>query len=487
MMSNYNTNQKSILIVDDDTTTRSIIADALKETGDFITNEVENGNAALELFQKEPYDLVISDINMPGMSGIELLNKIKSIDPSTYVIMITGFPSIEISVSAMKDGAVDFITKPFKVDDLIHKTQLYLRQKSAISEEDMKLKVDYARLNDKIKELSTVNYIYDIIEKMEGDNDHIFGEIVSLASKVAGGESCSLLLFDEANDAFYPKIVTNSGNGDHHEISRVLTPIFREVARKKEPLMINASTNPELYKSLMCVPLTIRNNVFGLLNLITKQYEKEFSEKDLNYIVNLSTRASLNIENKMLYESIYVSILDTFTSLVQSIQVRDHYTEVHSRNVTTLSVKIAEAMKCSSHEIESLKIAAILHDVGKIAIPDQVLLKPGRLTDEEYTIIKNHPAIGENILKSITLFDKEREIIRHHHERWDGRGYPDGLSKTDIPKLSRIISVADSFDAMTSDRPYRKGLKIEQAIEELIRNCNLQFDKVVVDAFMSTL
>jgi len=487
MIPNYNTCQKSILIVDDDTAARSIIADALREPGDFITDEAKNGIEALELFQKEPYDLVISDINMPGMSGIELLNKIRSIDPSTYVIMITGFPSIEISVSAMKDGAVDFITKPFKIDDLIHKTQLYLRQKTAISEESMKLKVNYARLNDKIKELSTINYIYDIIEKMEGDSDHIFKEIVSLASKVAGGESCSLLLFDEANDEFYPKIATNTCNGDHDEIFCVLTPIFREVVRKKEPLMINSSTNPELYKSLMCVPLTIRNKVFGLLNLTTKQYAKEFSEKDLNYIVNLSTRASLNIENKMLYESIYVSILDTFTSLVQSIHARDHYTEVHSRNVTTLSVKIAEVMKCSSHEIEALKIAAILHDIGKIAIPDQVLLKPGRLTDEEYNIIKEHPIIGENILKSITLFDREREIIRHHHERWDGRGYPDGLSGTDIPKLSRIISVADSFDAMTSDRPYRKGLKIEEATKELICNCNLQFDKDVVEAFMSTL
>jgi len=115
------------------------------------------------------------------------------------------------------------------------------------------------------------------------------------------------------------------------------------------------------------------------------------------------------------------------------------------------------------------------------------LLKPGRLTEEEYAVIKTHPIIGENILKSITLFDTERNIIRHHHERWDGKGYPDGLSGTDIPMLSRILSVADSFDAMISDRPYRKGLKIEEAIDELKRNSNLQFDKNVVDAFITTL
>jgi HD-GYP domain-containing protein (c-di-GMP phosphodiesterase class II) len=144
-------------------------------------------------------------------------------------------------------------------------------------------------------------------------------------------------------------------------------------------------------------------------------------------------------------------------------------------------------MQCSTNEIEALKISGTLHDIGKTAIPDNVLLKPGRLTEEEYAIIKTHPIIGENILKSITLFDTERKIIRHHHERWDGKGYPDGLSGTDIPMLSRILSVADSFDAMISDRPYRKGLKIEEAIDELKRNSNLQFDRTVVDAFITTL
>jgi len=487
MISNYSTDQKSILIVDDDNSTRSLIADALKETGNFITKEVSNGIEALEIFQKDPHDLVISDINMPGMSGIELLNKIRKIDPTTYVIIITGYPSVEISVSAMKDGAADFMTKPFKIDDLIYKANLYLRERAALAGEDLKLKVDYTRLTDKIKELSTISYIYDIVEKMEGDNDYIFQEVVALALKVAGGETSSLILFDEERNKFFPKIVKSSINDDCNEITSLLTPIFRDVAQKKEAVMINASNNPDLYKSLICVPLTIRNKVFGLLSLTNKISEKEFSEKDLNYIRGLSTRASLNIENKMLYESIYINILDTFKSLVQSIQARDHYTETHSRNVTKFAIKIAEAMQCSTNEIEALKISGTLHDIGKTAIPDNVLLKPGPLTEEEYAVIKTHPAIGENILKSITLFDTERKIIRHHHERWDGKGYPDGLSGTDIPMLSRILSVADSFDAMISDRPYRKGLKIEKAIDELKRNSNLQFDRTVVDAFITTL
>jgi len=246
MISNYSTDQKSILIVDDDNSTRSLIADALKETGNFITKEVSNGVEALEIFQKDPHDLVISDINMPGMSGIELLNKIRKIDPTTYVIIITGYPSVEISVSAMKDGAADFIAKPFKIDDLIYKANLYLRERAALTGEDLKLKVDYTRLTDKIKELSTISYIYDIVEKMEGDNDYIFQEVVALALKVAGGETSSLILFDEEHNKFFPKIVKSSINDDCNEITPLLTPVFRDVAQKKEAVTINTSNTPDL-------------------------------------------------------------------------------------------------------------------------------------------------------------------------------------------------------------------------------------------------
>jgi putative nucleotidyltransferase with HDIG domain len=177
----------------------------------------------------------------------------------------------------------------------------------------------------------------------------------------------------------------------------------------------------------------------------------------------------------------------TFESLVHSIHVRDHYTERHSRSVTKLALDTARVMNCSACEIESLKISSLLHDIGKIAIPDYILLKPGHLTNEEYEIIKNHPAIGENILRSIALFKDARKIIRHHHERWDGKGYPDGLSGENIPFHSRMLGVADSFDAMVTDRPYRKALKTDEAIAELQRNRNIQFDKNVVDAFMSII
>jgi HD-GYP domain-containing protein (c-di-GMP phosphodiesterase class II) len=155
--------------------------------------------------------------------------------------------------------------------------------------------------------------------------------------------------------------------------------------------------------------------------------------------------------------------------------------------VTETSLKIAAQLNCSKKDMESLRIASVLHDVGKIAVPDSVLLKPGSLTLEEFLIIKNHPTIGENILRPVILLELERKIIQCHHERWDGKGYPLGLAGTDIPYLARIMAVADSFDAMTSNRPYRQAMPLEKAIDELIKGKNTQFDEEIVDAFVKIL
>jgi len=482
---------QSILIVDDDINTRTLVTDTIREEGFCCLTEVENGIEALECLRKEHFDLVISDIQMPGMSGIELLHRVKELDPSTSVIIMTGFPTIDLSIAAMKYGAVDFLAKPFKLDDLIFKIKLYLKEKTILTEREWDLKTNTSRLAEKVRELSTISYIYENIEKVDGNNDDIFQEIVNLALRVAGGKSCSLILFDETNNAFHPKVVQSNGNGTGSaataKVFKSLTPIFREVIHTREALIKNHFKGTDGYNSILCVPLSIRNKIFGLLSLIDDRSENGFTNKDLNYICSLTARASLNVENRLLYESIFTSVIDTFKSLVSSIHERDSYTQRHSHNVTQLALHTAEIMKLSSHEIECLEIASSLHDIGKIAIPDSVLLKPGRLTDEEYSIIKRHPVIGENILKSIKLFETERKIVRHHHERWDGRGYPDGLAGEEIPLLSRILAVADSYDAMTTDRPYRKGMQVEEAVTELLRNRALQFDKDIVDAFIISL
>ena len=480
-----NSLNKRILIVDDYSPTRQLITDALNQSGRYEINEAENGREALDMCVQNPFDLVISDVMMPGGGGMELLSKLQEMSPDTSVIMITAQPAVELTVSAMKKGAIDFLKKPFNIDDLLYKVQICLFEKKLMGEDRSRTNNAEIKIKNKTKELSVKGFIYDSFEKFEGDNEYIFKKLVDLSLNVVDGEECSLLLFDEESGVFYPKIIKSQ---DHQTYEQgtipVLQGIFRQVVEKKGALMIHSSEHPQIAPSLICAPLMIRNNVFGILCVRKKTNRELFTKNDLDYISSLAKRASLNLENQILYESVYNSVLDTFQSLIDSVQIRDHYTEEHCNRTTKLSLKIAEGMRCTEREIETLKIAGMLHDVGKIAIPDSVLLKPDRLTFEEFAIIKTHSEVGDRILKPLFLFDQERNIILHHHERWDGKGYPRGLSGTDIPFLARILAVADSFDAMTSNRPYRPAMEIGTAVEELKKNRNLQFDGYIVDAFL---
>lgn len=479
--------EKQILIVDDYPPTRQLIRDALNQAGYHAISEAENGQDALGQFQQYHFDLVISDVMMPAMGGMELLHRLREINPDTAIIIITAHPAVELAVSAMKKGAVDFLKKPFNIDEFLFKVHLHLDERALRSAVHPRAGIGERQIKDTMKDLSVHSYIYDSFENIEGDHESIFQKIVDLSLGVVEGEEAALLLFDEEEGVFHPKVIRSADSQYESRTLPALQGIFRDVVTSRQAFMLHDADHPEIAPSLICAPLMIRGNLFGLLCVRKKTNHGLFTGKDLHYIINLTKRASLNIENQMLYESIYSNVLDTFKALVASVEVRDHYTEAHCRRVRDLSVGIARAMKRSDREIECLKIAGILHDVGKIAIPDHILLKPDRLTAEEFTVIKSHSAVGEQILQPILLFDAEREVILHHHERWDGRGYPGGLAGTGIPFLSRILTVADAYDAMTNNRPYRPAMEIGDAVQEIRKNRNLQFDGEIVDAFLRHL
>lgn len=182
-------------------------------------------------------------------------------------------------------------------------------------------------------------------------------------------------------------------------------------------------------------------------------------------------------------EKIRKSFLNSITSLVFALEARDKYTSGHSKRVSKMALALSQSLGMAPVQTEKIKLAGLLHDVGKIGIRESVLLKQSRLTDEEYSHISAHSVIGERILRPIIDDEEILRIIRHHHERYDGKGYPDELTGHQIPQGARILSVADTYDAMTSDRPYRKALSPRMALDELERQINTQFDSVVVEAF----
>jgi putative nucleotidyltransferase with HDIG domain len=175
---------------------------------------------------------------------------------------------------------------------------------------------------------------------------------------------------------------------------------------------------------------------------------------------------------------------NTVTTLSNAVDARDPYTAGHSERVAKISLQIGKALGLNKNQLDKLEISALFHDIGKLGVPDNILLKPGKLNKEEFEKIQEHPSIGVNILKNIDFLKDSFPIILHHHEKYAGGGYPDGISGDDIPFESRIICIADAYDAMTSDRPYRKGMSHEEAIAEIKRFKGLQFDPKVADAFL---
>jgi len=239
-------------------------------------------------------------------------------------------------------------------------------------------------------------------------------------------------------------------------------------------------------KSEIVVPLKVGEKIIGVINI--ESYKKNtFNEKDLELLTLVANQASIAIQNSQLYNSLKQSYLDSIKTLVSAIEAKDPYTSGHSERVRKYALKIVKRLKLSHEQMEELDYAGYLHDIGKIGISDSLLTKRSPLTKEEYEVIKEHPKIGHNILKHAGHLAGACEIIRFEHERYDGTGYPNGLRKNEIPIGARIIAVADAYDAMTTNRPYRKALNKKEAIHRLKECSGTQFDPKIVKIFLKIL
>ena len=306
---------EKILVVDDEAGIRSLLCMGLKRMG-FSYAEAGNAAEALDKLARDEFSLVLLDISMPGMSGKELLPLIKEKCPDPAVIMATALTDASLAIECMKEGAYDYVTKPF----------------------------DFASM--------------------------------------AGS-------------------------------------INRALEKRR-------------------------------IELENREYKEHLEEK-------VSQQA----------EKIRKAFFNAITSLVYALEARDKYTSGHSRRVTESAVAVASRMGICGVLAENIRLASLVHDIGKIGINENVLNKPGRLTSEEYEHIKRHPEIGSHILEPIVDSNEILAIVKHHHERYDGHGYPDGIAGHEIPIGARIITVVDTFDAMTSERPYRSALPIAHALQEL--------------------
>jgi putative nucleotidyltransferase with HDIG domain len=235
--------------------------------------------------------------------------------------------------------------------------------------------------------------------------------------------------------------------------------------------------------SVVLAPLSNRNRTIGVAAVVFEEDQDFVRQQTLKLLYLIAGFFSLSLENAYLFNDLKRSYFDTIKAVTNSIEARDPYTRGHSQRVGEIAKIMAEELGWSKEEKDLIDWGSVLHDVGKIGIPDTVLNKPGRLTDEEYSIIKTHPSIGAEIVKEISFLESIMPYVVEHHERYDGNGYPKGLAGDDISVKARLLAVADCYDAMTTDRPYRSGLEPEIAFNEIVKNAGTQFDPAIVEAF----
>lgn len=451
--------KEKILIVDDDETIRDFLCEVLSEEG-YSIDFAENGIKALNKLNEAFFDLILTDIKMPGMDGLELMKNIKQKHIDMVVLVITGYANFETALAAIKCGAYDFLLKPLNIN------QIKLAINNAMDRH--RLSQENARLKETILLYETSK----AISKTININD-LYQLVLNSALNLTKASRGSLMIINEEKRE--PLLVTDISN---HPLCKKISHQFPDKS------FISFLLTKDEEDESIAVPLKIRKEVIGVLNINRPKRDKIFTEGDLRLLSIFANQAAVCLENAKLVKNLEETYLSTIKSLSLILDEKSHFTQGHSERVTKYALEIAQEMSLTSSEINSLKDGAILHDIGKIGISDNILNKPGKLTVEEYDIIKTHPVVGYEMLKPIQILKNTLPIIRNHHERMDGKGYPDGISGENLSCVVHICIVADAFDAMTSNRPYRNALGRKAIFAELDKNTGTQFDKEVVKVLM---
>ncbi|MBN2808933.1 MAG: response regulator [Deltaproteobacteria bacterium] len=491
MENSWSNSSMNILVVDDDAGIVEILVDYLREL-DYQVEYAGNGAEALALMEAKDFDLMLTDINMPVMDGMELIRLVKNRARIPGIIVITAYASVQSAIEAVKFGVYDYIDKPFNLDNVSNVVRRAL-EKQFLQRENVNLKEMMALYQ--ASELISAQLGLDEVVKVLFESASSFTRADFMAlyldDACAGGKAdfklwrrqllCrlpasarSLLkalpkkLSAVAAEGFFSSHSSKIFKGDDALFSAVL---------KETP-------TPYRFSSMMVFSLKAHNRQVGVLLLVSFAPGLIFSDKLRRSFYMLVSKAAAAIENTYLYDNLQRQYVETVESFAQALEAKDSYTHGHSRQVSLYAAVLARKLMFSNDEQAMLQQAAILHDIGKIGISDTILGFPRELTESEFREVRLHPVKGRNILAPIRSLLAVAAVVYHHHEHWDGSGYPDGLKGTAIPLMARIVGVADAFDAMTSQRPYRSPLSLERAFAELQQGAGKQFDPELVDLFI---
>ncbi len=326
--------------------------------------------------------------------------------------------------------------------------------------------------------------------------DNFLALIVETVTQAMTAKTGVLLLLDDQKNELYVKTIYGMSHDSATQV-RIKSDEgpFSIVFKTHKPLLLPKVGDNEyaikefgsLFETpVLCAPLLLRDKILGVISVSGRKSGGNFQEDELNLIFNLALQTAVAIENSRLNEDAEKTYFETISALAMAVEAKDKYSRGHLDRVSNYAMRIAEKLNLSDDDKKTLRDGARLHDIGKIGIIDEVLKKPGALNEQEWMMMKKHTEIGEGIIKPIRSLSRICDVVRHHHEKLDGSGYPDGLKGDEVSLLARILGVADIFDALTTDRPYRPAFTIDQAKEELIRMKG-KLDPRVVDVFLGTL
>lgn len=470
-----------LLVVDDEKVIREILADFLSLEGFYVVT-APDGETALSILEQSKFDMVLSDLKMPVMGGLELLERMRTEHENILTVIMTGFGTVETAIEAMKKGAYDYILKPFKVEEVVHIVHRGLEKQRLISE-NIRLK-EIISLHELSEELQSTLSLDEVIDStLSAAVRNIRCDVATLYAR-----NDELMTFEKIG-----QLVSGDAPPGAEEGSLNVQAVLAELSTART-LLCHGSTQAARYfirpprdlASFMCIPMVARQDILGLLVLYSFIDEAKFTQGQRKLATMVGSRAAAAVDNAKLYLNLQQTFRQTIQSLARALEAMDKYTAGHSDRVTIYARVTAEYLGESPERVELITQSGMLHDIGKLGCHAN-LNKPEKLTDQEYEIFKAHPAFGKDILEPISFLRAIIPGVHLHHERWDGQGYPLGLAGEDIPSIARILAVADSYDAMTSDRAYRRALRHDVAEAEMRRCAGTQFDPQIVKAFLEAM
>lgn len=446
----------------------------------------------IESIKKSPPDVVICEIIFSGEEQHKVVDTIVSNYPNIPVIVLTGYETIELARNIVQKGAEDYILKPIQNDEVLR------RVKNSIE------KTYPVKMNPRIS--NTISLLHGNDSQSFLKKENLYKVIVESALNQTHSSLGAIVIYDEEKDRFDIAYCSYHCDGNIYFPHDYLSyPAVNFVINNRKPILLTSCKKhilagriehekllpdkfPEIIpfeKEVIIYPMsTAQSKVIGFIVLSKKKDEISFDNRDLHTLEIIAGQSSVSVHNTYLVQGLERNYVNTLMALNAILEAKHPYTKGHTQRVTLYSTAMARELGLSSEEIQTMRDGAMLHDIGKIGVADAILNKEGTLSDSEFNIIKKHPIIGEKIIKPIKFLERTLPIIRHHHERMDGRGWPDGLSGAGIPLLVRICTIADAYDAMSSDRPYRETMNIDEIRRQLICHCGTQFDEELVDIFL---